>query len=116
MKNKDAVNIPDGLGKFLQQRFGGILRAPIQPNPCGHQADSNARVVNVPRRITDESLVQAVREYYEPSGGSVPAVETIHSAFVVVGQGFKLVIALSNYTEDTGSESSRILLTVTEVR
>ncbi len=105
---------PDGLGAFLQQRFGGTLVAPVQPNPCGHRADSDARIVKIQGRILDEAINQAVCEYYTSVGGEITASNPPFLSFWVEGKGFELLVVLSNYSKAEGGTSSEILLTVTE--
>ncbi|MDO8620084.1 MAG: hypothetical protein Q7R64_01915 [bacterium] len=106
--------VPDGLGAFLQQRFGGELVAPVQPNPCGHRADSNARIVKIQGFILNEVIDQAVCEYYTSVGGEITASNPAFLSFWVEGKGLELLAVLSNYSKAEGGENSQIFITVTE--
>lgn len=107
MKN---IVIPDGFGVFLQQKFGGALVAPVQPNPCGHSADSNVRLKEIPVAVSMSDLTAAVHEYYELLGCHVLSTE-VHGCFRVSGDGFTLYVALSRFAE-SASIIVGVLLTV----
>ncbi|MCR4311296.1 MAG: hypothetical protein NUV54_01875 [Candidatus Taylorbacteria bacterium] len=107
----NGKNRPDGLGEFLNRRFGGELVAPQKDNPLGHAVDSNARLKGL-TRIEGSAIKQAISEYYTSFGMEVEEND-FGDCFFATGRGFALTVSFSNFTGE-GNPNSRILITVSD--